>query len=145
MGNQGIKWSRDYLLFNSQDHLPLRNKPGVYRIRAFIDHKEPLSINRLGGVDPFGILHIGKSNNLGVRIRAFRQASEGLKASHHAGIEFKAWGFEKLIPRGNLRFDYFLTSTEQEALQCERYLHKEYRDKYLDRPPLDGTSGQSSE
>jgi len=72
----------------------------------------------------------------------FRQASEGLRASHHAGREFFEWHFQKLIPRERLRFDYFETTTEQEALKLECLLHEEYRKKFLDRPPLDGTSGQ---
>jgi len=75
----------------------------------------------------------------------FRQASEGLKASHHAGCEFYDWDFEKLIPRERLRFDYFETSTEQEALRLERSLHEEYRRELLDQPPLDGQSGQTSD
>ena len=75
----------------------------------------------------------------------FRQAVEGLKASHHAGIEFFEWKFEKLIPRDGLHFDYLETSSEQEALKLERLLHEEYREEFLDRPPLDGTSGQTGE
>lgn len=118
------------------------DKPGVYRIRVFTDHDEPLSIHRMKGADSLGILHIGKSKNLGLRIRTFRQAAEGLKASHHAGCEFHEWGFESIIPRDRLRYDYVVTHTEQEALKMERSLHEEYRKKYFDRPPLDGTSGQ---
>ena len=75
----------------------------------------------------------------------FRQAAEGLKASHHAGVEFFEWKFEKVISREKLRFDYFETPTEQEALKLERLLHEEYRKEFFDRPPLDGTSGQAGE
>ena len=141
--NESVKWSPDYPLFNTKQHLEVSGKPGVYRIRAFAEHGKPLPIPRFGGVDPLGILHIGKSKNLGARIRMFRQAAEGLKASHHAGIEFFEWNFDKIAPRERLRFDYFETSSEREALKLERLLHEEYRKEFFDRPPLDGTSGQA--
>ena len=115
-------------------------KPGVYRIRVLTDEGESLLIHRLGGIDTEGILHIRKSGNLGRRIRTFRQAAEGKKAAHHAGLEFFHWGFGKVIPRERLHFDHIETGSEQEALKLERLLHEEYRNKYLDRPPLDGTS-----
>ena len=143
MDNANLKWSLDYPLFDSNQHLEVSGKPGVYRIRAFTEQGKPLPIPRLGGVDALGILHIGKSKNLGTRIRMFRQAAEGLRASHHAGLEFFEWKFEKIVPREKLRFDYFETSTEQEALKLERSLHEEYRNEFFDRPPLDGTSGQT--
>ena len=140
---ESLEWSPAYPLFGTKHHLEVKGKSGVYRIRAFTDEGDPLPICRLGGVDPLGILHIGKSGNLGSRIRSFRQAAQGLKAAHHAGREFYEWRFERLVPRERLRFDYFETSTGREALSLERALHQEYRNKFLDRPPLDGTSGQT--
>ncbi len=145
MESEIIKWSLAYPLFNTRHHLELNGKPGIYRIRVFTEQEEPLPIQRLGGVDSAGILHIGKSINLGVRIRMFRQAAEGRKASHHAGLEFSDWHFERLIPQKLLRYDYYKTTSEPEALMLERMLHVEYRRKLLDRPPLDGTSGQTDE
>lgn len=142
MYDESIKWSAPCALFNTKDHLDVGGKPGVYRIRVFTDRNEPMRIHRVNGVDSLGILHIGKSNNLGLRIRTFRQAAQGLKAAHHAGHEFHGWGFETIIPRNRLRYDYAITRTDQEALKMERYLHEEYRKTYFDRPPLDGTSGQ---
>lgn len=144
METESIRWSVPYALFNTKDHLDVGGKPGVYRIRAFTDRNEPMTINRVNGIDSLGILHIGKSKNLGLRIRTFRQAAEGLKASHHAGCEFHKWGFESIIPRDRLRYDHVVTRTEQEALKMERYLHEEYRKKYF-APPLDGTSGQDGQ
>lgn len=143
MRSEDLKWSPTHPLFNTKRHLEVSGKPGVYRIRGFTEHGQPLPICRLGAVDPLGILHIGKSNDLGKRIRIFRQAAEGLKASHHAGREFFEWHFEKRIPRDRLRFDYCEASSEEEALKLERLLHEEYRRKFLDRPPLDSTSGQT--
>ena len=142
MESESITWSVPCALFDTKDHLDVGGKPGVYRIRAFTDRNEPMIIHRVNGVDALGILHIGKSKNLGRRIRTFRQAAEGLKAAHHAGCEFHEWGFESIIPRNRLRYDYAITRTDQEALKVERYLHEEYRKRHFDRPPLDGTSGQ---
>lgn len=143
--SESIEWSPPYALFNTKDHLDVNYKPGVYRIRAFTSRDKSLMIPRLNSVDTLGILHIGKSNNLGRRIRTFRQAVEGKQAAHHAGCEFHEWGFNEIVPRERLYFDYYVTRTEQEALRLERLLHEEYRKKYFDRPPLDGTSGQVSD
>lgn len=143
MKSDSLKWSLAYPLFGTKHHLEISGKPGVYRIRAFAPDDNPLPIPRANGVDPAGILHIGKSNDLGRRLRFFRQAAEGKKASHHAGREYARWHFEKLVPREQLRFDYLLVNDGTESLALERRLHEEYRFVYLDRPPLDGTSGQS--
>jgi hypothetical protein len=42
-----------------------------------------------------------------------------------------------------LRFDFIPASNAEEAKRLERESHLAYRRRYLDRPPLDGTSGQS--
>lgn len=145
MGNESLEWSLSRVLFGTKHHLDVMGEPGIYRIRAFTEDGKPLPINRFGGVDRLGILHIGKSVNLGNRIRRFRQAAERLKASHHAGREYAKWRFDKLVPRERLRFDYIVTLTERDALALERELHKAYRTQFFDRPPLDSTSGQSRE
>lgn len=137
-----LRWSGTYLL-TSGHHLEVGRRPGVYRIRAFNPQGEAIAIGRVNGADPLGILHIGKSVKLGVRVRTFRQAAERLHAPHHAGSEFHRWGFARMFPFQCLRFDYVLVESHDEAIRLERYLHEEYRRQYLDRPPLDGTSGQS--
>lgn len=140
--NESLQWSRAYAL-KSGHHLELGKRPGVYRIRAFDSQGNPIPVRRLNGVDPLGILHIGQSVKLGVRVRSFRQAAEGLRGPHHAGIEFKRWNFEQLFPVQHLQFDYVLVQDQERAIALERQLHEGYRRQYLDRPPLDGTSGQS--
>ena len=137
-----MEWSELHPL-RSGYHLEIGRRAGVYRIRAIDADGRPVSIARVKGTDPDGILHIGQSVNLGVRIRTFRQAAEGLRAPHHAGIEFRRWGFGDRFPLQNLRFDYILVEDGAVALRLERELHEEYRRRYLDRPPLDGTSGQA--
>jgi hypothetical protein len=142
MKNENLEWSPAYPLFNTRDHLTVRRKSGVYRVRAFTEHGAPLPIPRFAGVDALGILHIGKASDLGRRIGYFRRAAEGGKAAHNAGHEFFEWHFANLIPPERLRFDYIETSTAQEALKLEHALHVEYRRRFLDRPPLDSTSGR---
>jgi len=136
------RWSRPILLFNTEHHLKLTGKPGVYRVRAY-KGDNPFHISRHSGVDRLGILHIGKSKNLGVRIRTFRQATEGLSAPHHGGREFYRWQFSRWVFTRNLRYDYYVTRTEKDAIKLEELLHKKYRLNFLDRPPLDGTSGSA--
>ena len=140
-----MKWSRCIDVFDSSDHRDIYRTPGVYRIRAFGANGKPLPIKRFAAIDYEGILHIGKSKRLGLRIRTFRQAAQGLRGAHQAGREYRLWKFGRKIPSKSLRYDYFITSNEREALVLERALHKEYRLKFLDRPPLDGTSGQETE
>jgi excinuclease UvrABC nuclease subunit len=146
MKSQDIKWFGPFRLFNlrSGKTLEVDKKPGVYRVRAFAENGRPLQIKRLAGGDPLGILHIGKSVTLRSRIQAFRRSSEDGRNGHKAGIEFYEYQFDELIPLTTLRYDYVFAKTEQEALELERNLHEEYRKQYLDRPPLDGTSGQFS-
>lgn len=72
----------------------------------------------------------------------FRQAAAGLKAPHKGGIEFHQFDFARIVSPERLWFDYALSRDEEEALRWERALHLEYRNTFLDRPPLDGTSGQ---
>jgi hypothetical protein len=140
-----VNWSPPYLLFDTTHHLGLRYRAGVYRIRAFKNDDEPVLIKRFAGTDPLGILHIGKSNDLGTRIRTFRQAAQGLKAQHHAGVEYFRWQYERLVPHSKLKYDYYMTQSERDALELEQALHEDYRMKFLDRPPLDSTSGQTAE
>ncbi len=144
MAGLGEKWVGPFSLFNLRPGTDLQvdNRLGVYRIRAFEANGKALAINRLRGCDPLGILHIGKSVNLRTRIQAFRRSAEDGRNGHKAGIEWDEYGFEEHLPVDRLRFDYVYVGTEDEALQLENKLHEEYRRKYLDRPPLDGTSGQ---
>lgn len=137
-----LKWSQAFPLFESDHHRPLIGRPGGYRIRAFTSRGTPRKISRMAGTDRDGILHIGKSGNLGKRIRHCRQSAEGIRGGHHAGREYFEWGFDRLAPPKLLRYDYVVTRTEKRALALERRLHEGYRRRYLDRPPLDSTSGQ---
>ncbi|MCH7475883.1 MAG: hypothetical protein IIA27_14605, partial [Gemmatimonadetes bacterium] len=51
---------------------------------------------------------------------ALAKAAEGLRASHHAGIEFRRWEFARKFSFEDLRFDYIVTGGEKEAIELER-------------------------
>jgi len=116
---------------------------GVYRIRAFDGDGRPVSICRANGVDADGILHVGQSGRLRARLKEFLRGAYRGARGHRAGREFHEWGFGERYPVQHLRFDYRPTRTPKYAKKLERKLHENYRAQYLDRPPLDGTSGQS--
>lgn len=119
----------------------LRVRAGVYRIRAW-KAGEPLKIPRLNGIDREGILHIGKSHNLFQRLKSVQRAVIlGKRPAHFAGVQFMKWRFNEVIPVEDLRFDSIGTRSEADARKLETELHQLYRKKFLDRPPLDGTSG----
>lgn len=99
-------------------------------------------IHRLNGTDRDGILHIGQSGNLRRRIPEFYRAAKSGNGNHQAGNEFQNWKFRKEFPLKSLRFDYVETGDRRQAVRLERALHQRYRQRFLDRPPLDGTSGQ---
>jgi len=136
------EWSEPYLL-TSGHHLAVGDRPGVYRIRAFSLEGNPIPIGRVDGVDPNAILHIGQSVRLGTRVREFKQAAEGKRAQHPAGKQFYRWGFQRMFPLRQLRFDYVFVQDVEEAIRLERRLHEDYRRQYLDKPPLDAQSGRS--
>lgn len=141
MGCRKPKWAKPQPLLTAGEHLELSDKPGVYRIRAFTKQGKPRCISRAGGVDREGILHIGQSHKLRERIGNFRRSAARGTRVHKAGSEFFKWGFPKLFPLRDLRFDFVYTDTKEEAEQREKCLHAQYRKKFLDRPPLDARAG----
>ena len=146
MGAQGTRlqssWHGPFALTRDGIKENVKESPGVYRIPAFDAHGRPVSICRANGVDAHGILHIGQSVGLRGRILAFLLAAQGGSAAHHAGNEFFQWEFGQRFPVEHFRFDYILARSSEYAKKLERELHEAYRLRYLDRPPLDGTSGQ---
>lgn len=136
------KWSPPQLLLKGREGLELKDRPGVYRIRAFTKQGKPRCIRRAAGVDREGILHIGETKHLRQRVRMFRNAATGGKADHKAGKEFKKWGFKNLAPLEILRLDFYETDTKEDAQALEKRLFELYRKRLLDRPPLEATTGR---
>lgn len=127
-----IKWTTLGLL-KDKIWLELNKEPGVYRIR----HKKK-TIQRGKGIDREGVLHIGKSVNLFRRVREFYKGAKGKKSPHKAGTEYYEYNFSKMFPIDSLICDYKYTQTDKDARKLEIKLQREYRQKYLDHPPLDG-------
>ncbi len=145
MGAGKDEWPQTYPLhlINEWPTDRLKHQPGVYRIRAFYEQAQPRAVRRFNGDDPEGILHIGMSSNLFNRLRSFyRGAVEQKFPAHFASSEFIKWKFDKSVPADQLRFDFIGTPNAQAAKDLETELHRAYRYKFLDRPPLDGTSGK---
>jgi hypothetical protein len=138
-----VQWSKPYEAVKESFRQLPPNQPGVYRIRAFNPRGRPMPIRRLAGTDPDGVLHIGQSRNIRARIPQFYRSARTGHGNHHAGNEFYNWAFGKRFPLQDLRFDYALAKDQKEAPGLERQRHEMYRQQYLDRPPLDGTSGSS--
>lgn len=100
-------------------------------------------MRRLNGTDDEGILHIGKAGDLLQRLKSFRKGVIEKKfPAHFASSEFVKWQFNRLAKAEDLRFDFIVTPSEEEATERETELHRRYRWKFLDRPPLDSTSGE---
>jgi hypothetical protein len=88
-------------------------------------------------------LHIGKSHDLFQRLKSFRKGAILRKfPAHFASGEFFKWGFEAVIAKEDLCFDFVPSENEEAARKHETELHRSYRRNFLDRPPLDGTSGE---
>jgi len=120
----------------------LSRTSGVYRIRAFKAGK-PFPITRFIGTDPEGILHIGMSRNLLSRLKSFYGGAVKTKVhAHFASRQFVYWHYDNVIPAEDLWFDFIPLENVKAAKECETKLHETYRKKFLDRPPLDGTSGE---
>ncbi len=118
----------------------LSRTSGVYRIRAFQAGK-PRPITRFNGTDPDGILHIGMSGNLLSRLKSFHGGAIQNKVhAHFASRQFVYWRFDDVIK--DLCFDFIPLKNVKAAKERETELHETYRKKFLDRPPLDGTSGE---
>jgi hypothetical protein len=119
----------------------LKGTPGVYRIRAFKEGK-PLPSTRFNGTDPNGILHIGMSGNLFQRLKSFRSGIKLNLHAHFGSRQFVYWRFDGVIHADDLRFDFIPSKNGKAAKDFETERHEAYRKTFLDRPPLDGTSGE---
>ena len=91
------QWSDTYLLTPGH-HLEVGRHPGVYRILAFDPQGQPVPICRLNGVDPLGILHVGQSIMLGVRVRTFRQQLKACKPHTMRAKSSSAGDLQKYSP-----------------------------------------------
>jgi hypothetical protein len=112
--------------------------PGVYRIRVLDTNDRPLSLRRLNGDDPGGILHTGETGNLRDRLEKFQAAVPRGAAPHQGGWNFFRYRYVNVFPLECLSADYVVTADKQAARALEKALQEDYWLRFLDFPPLDG-------
>ena len=117
--------------------------PAVYRIRAWdLERDAPRAIPRLGGVDEMGIMDIGESGRGRTRVADFLGAAQGKPRSHRAGWDFYMYGVAEVVPLEALRVDALAVDDKDVAEALELALLEDYRWRYKDRPPLNGSAGK---
>lgn len=106
------------------------NAPGTYMIAV----NRP--INRADGVDPYGILTIGKATRLRQRLRQFCVSSNFGRPGHMAGWRFSYLGMKSVFPLDSLVIAYKMAETTMAAAQEESRLLRLYVRKHFECPPL---------
>ena len=115
-------------------------EPGIYEVRWTIDG-EPQPINRADGVDDQGLLYIGVSVNLQLRIKNFWRRIRGERAAHTAGHTYVAFNFKRKFKPEQLGIRWALLPKE-ELKNAESKLLEQYVEKFLDKPPLNLVIGR---
>jgi hypothetical protein len=113
------------------NYLKAPEKPGAY----FIARDRP--INRLNDADPDGIIDIGESNNLYVRLSSFVGCARlTRKSGHMAGSRFGKYNFSKILPMDRLRVSWKVARDKPAAVRLEASLMNIYFSKHFELPPL---------
>jgi hypothetical protein len=123
----------------------IRREPIVYRLRVWdADASTFRSIPRAGGVDLDGVLDIGESDDGRRRLDDFCCALEGKPRSHRAGWEFSINGYDfgSVFAPDSLRIEFIHLGSKELAEALELALLEEYRWRFKDRPPLNGSAGK---
>jgi len=139
------KWKGGFLLDGEEWPEELDKQPGVYRIRSFTTRNNSRKIPRCLGVDDEGVLMIGESTDMWVRLTSFLGAAKGGKHAHVEGQEYFTWKVGKGFPIETLYVDYMKTQTKDDAERLEYQQIKAYRKKFLDTPPLNKSQGKWKE
>ncbi|MGE0397190.1 MAG: hypothetical protein AB7T06_10760 [Kofleriaceae bacterium] len=114
----------------------------VYRVRAFDPSGRARVIHRAGGDDISGTLDIGESGDGSDRMYTLMRVLNGNSGSHRAAWEYRWYDFHITFPVAELRLDIIEVGEKKLAEAIECALLEEYRTEFLDRPPLNGTSGK---
>ena len=123
----------------------VRRDPIVYRLRGWEAGTSAFrSIPRAGGIDPDGVLDIGESDDGRRRLDDFCCAVEGKPRSHRAGLEFSPNGYDfgAVFAPNSLRIEFIHLGSKELAEALELALLEEYRWRFKDRPPLNGSAGK---
>jgi len=122
----------------------VRQEPLVYRLRVWDDVAGTFrQLARAGGVDVEGVLDIGESQHGRTRLVEFCCAVEGKHRSHRAGLEYSWYDFASTFPIDHLRIEFLHVESKELAEGIELALLEDYRWRFKDRPPLNGSSGKA--
>ena len=136
------RWST-WSSFKNQTALDkIPNVPGIYQFRS-VNKGIPVKIQRLSEFDENGILSIGESGDLKIRIKAFWYTLKKKDYSRHAAAwHYISFGFNKNYPEQSLEFRYKKTGTKPKAVKDEFIELLKYRKKFMDGPPLNINRGR---
>jgi hypothetical protein len=133
-------------ILDSKSLKGIKKVSGVY-VMIYMKNGKPENFSRLNGIDPEGILCIGKAANLNRRIREFQRdvLVKGLGKHYHS----EGWNFRKYFrdnPNPNalklkienikVVWKELSNKNEAEANALETKLLQEYVMRYQDKPPL---------
>jgi hypothetical protein len=129
---KNLVWSEWHILA-SLDFGIIPFSSGVYQLRWAITGR-PQVIHRANGDDDSGLLYIGESTNLRVRIKTFWRAIHG-QGGHTAGWTYHYYEFSKKFGPEEIQVRW-AKCPEDEVGECEDLLLEEYVARYFDKPPL---------
>jgi hypothetical protein len=116
--------------------------PGCY-----ILYREDRPVPRIGGVDPKGILYIGKGDSILRRVKSLRD-SVIYNAAHdqtaciikgHNSLSQKFYRMRKNIAVENLCIRIFQLNKNIESTYLETYLLEKYASQFGELPPINGS------
>lgn len=85
------EWSSDWVAIEETMHNPaIFQQFGIYQIRIVTPTNAPIPIPRIGGIDPIGILYIGRSGyaKKSNRRTIAKRLSEFIQQRHSGGITY---------------------------------------------------------
>jgi len=101
-----------------------------------------LKIPRVVGIDRHGLLYVGESSDMRLRIRAFYDSIERGHQTHVAGWQYNLVELERCAPVESLRVRWLPTKTRQEALEAQTKLLHDYVVNHCELPPLNCSLGR---
>ena len=123
--------------------IQVRREPGVYWIYVATRSGKPLTLPRLLGRDPSGVLYIGRSKNLRSRLsglcKGLSSRTRPQTVTHTAVISYwRLRAFRRQFRPTNLwvRIRYF--SANDDTYKAEDRALLGYANRYGEAPPLNG-------
>lgn len=112
-------------------------QPGAYRIRVVTDDGRAHVIRRCFGDDAEGIIDIGESKNLRVRLSSLLRCMRDVeRGGHMAGWRYAFLGMQALFPIERLQVWFEVSGSKDEAYAREGELLAAYVRRHYELPPL---------